>query len=68
MSQLPLDAVLRETSTLVVGGLAQTGDFVVFRHSIPLSNMDINEFERPLRLVTKTADVFEAKFLGTDNL
>lgn len=50
----------------VCGGIAALGDLVTVRHSVPLLNLDINEFERPLALVTGTADRLEQQFQGGD--
>ena len=50
----------------VCGGIAAMGDLVTVRHSVPLLNLDINEFERPLGLVTGTADRLEQQFQGGD--
>jgi hypothetical protein len=50
----------------VCGGIAALGEFVTVRHSVPLLNLDINEFERPLVLVTGTADRLEQQFQGGD--
>jgi hypothetical protein len=52
--------------TMVCGGIAKAGDLLTLRHAIPLSNLDINEFERPLNLVTSSADELEAKLTGGD--
>jgi hypothetical protein len=59
-----LEGLLRETGNMVCGGAAITGDFVIFRHSVPLSNVDINEVTRPLALVTTSADRLEMIFTG----
>ncbi len=39
---------------------------LTIRHSVPLLNLNINEFERPLALVTTTADRFERELTGGD--
>lgn len=61
-----LRRVLEEVGQLVCGGAVATGDKVVFRHSLPLANMDPNEFERPLILVVTSADRLEQKLTGGD--
>lgn len=62
-----LRAVLQEVgNTTVVGGVALIGDFVVLRHSLPLINLDINEFVDPLELVTGSAEMLERQFTGRD--
>lgn len=58
--------VLEEVGQTVCGGASLTGGHITFRHSVPLENLNINEFERPLRLVTTTADYLEQKFVGGD--
>ena len=42
------------------------GEHVVLRHSLPLENLDINEFVDPLALVAGVADELEEKFTGGD--
>lgn len=58
--------VLEEVGRMVCGGAAIEGDLVLVRHTVPLVNLDINEFERPLALVTSSADQLEQKLLGGD--
>ena len=53
-------------STAVVGGAVIMGDYVVLRHSLPLSNLDINEFVDPMELIAGTADELEEIFTGGD--
>lgn len=60
------DSLLREVGGMVCGGLATTGEFLVLRHSVPLANVDINEIERPLKLVLASADRLERIFVGGD--
>jgi hypothetical protein len=67
--EVDLRAVLEEVgSTTVVGGVAIIGEFVMLRHSLPLINLDLNEFIDPLSLVTKAADRLERRFVGGDDL
>ena len=66
IDQIDLGAVLREVSDNVCGAIASAGDFITYRHSTPLANLDGNEFERPLMLVTGTADRLQRKFSGGD--
>lgn len=63
MSLVPL---MREVAETVCGGIGASGDFVTYRHSVPLMNLDVNEFERPLQLVVTTADRLEHKLVGGD--
>jgi hypothetical protein len=51
---------------MVCGGLAIYGEFLAIRDALPLANMQINELERPLRLITATADALEKQFVGVD--
>jgi hypothetical protein len=39
---------------------------LTIRHAVPLANLNINEFERPLSLVTNTADQLERQLTGAD--
>jgi hypothetical protein len=66
VNTIDLRAALEGIGSTVCGGLAQFGDLVTFRHSIPLQNLNINEFESPLALVTTTADNLERQFTGGD--
>jgi hypothetical protein len=53
-------------SSAVVGGAVIMGDYVVLRHSLPLSNLDINEFIDPMFFIAATADELEEMFTGGD--
>jgi len=67
IDKLNLVTLLRTVGNTVVGGLATSGDsLVTFRHSVPLADLSIAEFEVPLRLVLSTADVLEERFSGGD--
>jgi hypothetical protein len=69
VGQVDLRAVLETVgSTTVVGGVAIIGDFVMLRHSLPLINLDLNEFIDPLALVSRWADRLERRFVGRDDL
>jgi hypothetical protein len=39
---------------------------LIYRHAVPLANLDVNEFERPLELVTLAADRLEHSISGGD--
>lgn len=67
-ASLPLLDVLKDVGRMVVGGLIVEGDLALLRHSVPLANLDVNEFERPMRLLRHSADDLEKKYLGTDRL
>jgi hypothetical protein len=67
VQEVDLRSVLQEVgNSTVVGGVALIGDFVVLRHSLPLINLDINEFVDPLVLVTGSAEMLERQFIGRD--
>ncbi|SED61038.1 hypothetical protein SAMN04489727_8571 [Amycolatopsis tolypomycina] len=66
--QVDLLEVLTEVGdAIVVGGLAVMGEHVVLRHSLPLINLDINEFTDPLELVAGAAELLEQQFTGRDD-
>lgn len=68
VEQVDLREVLAEVgNTIVVGGVAVMGDYVVLRHSLPLINLDINEFTDPLDLVASGAEQLERRFTGRDD-
>jgi translation initiation factor 1 (eIF-1/SUI1) len=52
--------------TAVCGGAIVMGEYVAIRHTLPLANLDINEFTDPLALVAGVADELEEKFIGGD--
>ena len=66
LSSVPLIPLLREVDQTICGGIGAVQDLVTFRHSVPLENLDLNEFERPLMLVVATADRLEHKLVGGD--
>lgn len=66
VGSMDLRRALEAVGGKVCGGAAVDGDLVLLRHSVPLANLDINEFERPLALVTTTADELEKTLVGGD--
>jgi hypothetical protein len=67
LGDIDLPRVLAEVGKTVVGGAALVaGHILTVRHAVPLENLNINEFERPLALVTTTADRLEKHFVGGD--
>jgi hypothetical protein len=66
LGKVDLRKAVQEVGETVCGGLASMGEFVTFRHAVPLLNLNINEFERPLLLVTTTADDLEKLLTGGD--
>lgn len=68
LEQVDLVRVLTEVgATTVVGGIVLMGPYLVLRHSLPLLNLDINEFVDPLEMVTGAADDLEEMFTGRDD-
>ncbi|RKT83176.1 hypothetical protein SAMN05421805_105346 [Saccharopolyspora antimicrobica] len=51
----------------VVCGAVIMGDHVLLRHSVPLLNLDINEFTDPLNFIAETADHLEEMFFRDDD-
>ena len=49
---------------MVFGGLAVEGDYLVFRHSIPLKDLDVDEFEIPLAVAVGFGDELEKTLTG----
>jgi hypothetical protein len=67
VSEVDLEKFLTEIGlTSVVCGAVIMGEHVVLRHSLPLENLDINEFIDPLNFVAGTADHLEEVFFGGD--
>jgi len=62
VSNMDLRLALEKIGQVVCGGAG----LVTIRHVVPLANLDINEFERPLGLVTTTADRLEKELVGGD--
>ncbi len=68
VAQVDLREVLTEVGdTIIVGGVAIMGDYLVLRHSLPLVNLNINEFTDPLHLVASAAEQLEGRFTGRDD-
>jgi hypothetical protein len=66
VNKVDLQKALEEVGRIVCGGLAVIGEILTIRHAVPLANLNINEFERPLELVTNTADRLEELLAGGD--
>ncbi len=68
LDQVDLATVLTEIGhAIVVGGAVVMGEHLVLRHSLPLINLDINEFTDPLELVAGSAELLEQQFTGRDD-
>jgi hypothetical protein len=66
VNSIDLRRALESVGDTVCGGLGKLGDLVTFRHAVPLANININELEVPLALVTSTADDLERTLVGGD--
>lgn len=68
VDEVDVTSVLHEVGhTTVVGGVVIMGEFLVLRHSLPLANLDLNEFVDPLALVTSSAELLEEQLTGRDD-
>lgn len=67
VEQIDLQAALEEAGRLICGGVVIQGNFAAYRHAVPLANLDVNEFKRPLQLVTLSADRLEQMLFGEDH-
>ena len=56
----PRDA-LRLSGSMVIGGLALQDNLIVFRHTLPLKNLDSDEFHTPFSHVVKFGDELERR-------
>ena len=66
-SKMDLRLALEKVGQTVCGGAGLIGSLVTIRHAVPLANLDINEFERPMELITTTADRLEKQLVGGDD-
>jgi hypothetical protein len=62
-----LRSLVRAAGSKVCGGIASMeGDIVIYQHAFPLKNFDVADFERPLFMVTSTADELERDIISLD--
>jgi hypothetical protein len=66
LSSVDLRVALQGVRGMPCGGLAATGTYLTLRHGVPLADLDLQEFERPLALITRGADVLERHLTGGD--
>jgi hypothetical protein len=66
LGAINLERALEAASSALCGGLVLHGTLLVFRHAVPLENLDLNEFVRPLELVMVVADDLERRLAGSD--
>lgn len=67
LGNVSLQRVLEITGGIVCGGAGLVGRTLVLKHAVPLADMSVEEFERPLALVMGTADRLERDLAGGDN-
>jgi hypothetical protein len=67
IGEIDLARAATAVGTMVCGGIGVAFDkFVTLRHAVRLADLDVDEFERPLVLVTASADRLEAMFSTAD--
>lgn len=60
-------AALLKSGEMIVGGLVLWQDgTVLFRHSLPLKDLDVDEFEAPFQLAVQFGDALERELVGVD--
>lgn len=65
-SEMAAEVALRKNMGFAVGALCLDKDVYVFRYSVQLATMDLEEFELPLHVVAATADSLEQEFSAQD--
>lgn len=62
-----LDRAVVAVGEMVCGGIGLFGGkYLTLRDAVPLTNLDVNELERPIQLLTTSADRLEAALTGRD--
>ena len=61
----PREALLK-SGQMIVGGLALIDGTIYFRHSLPIKDLDIDEFEVPFQLAVGFGDALEKEIVGID--
>lgn len=62
----PVQGALTAVGNVVCEGAALIESLLFIRHAVPLLNLNINEFERPLLPATVTADRLAREFVSGD--
>lgn len=62
-----LEAFCRAATPYVTGGIVIEGDAILLRDAFPLLNLDTNELEAPLEVITFAADRIESEITGGDD-
>jgi hypothetical protein len=65
-SSVDLQRAAALAAEYVCGGLVIEFDLVLLRHSMPLDDLSISEFEVPLRVVVNGADTIESQLFTVD--
>jgi hypothetical protein len=66
VKDVSLAEVLEKLNGYVVGGAVIIDGQIAVRHSVPLQQLDADEFQIPLLMVSRAADALEKELLGTD--
>ena len=67
VGQVDLEKAITRAAEAVVGGIVGEDGLVLFRHSIPLIDTQLDGFDRPFRKVVELADRLELELTGRDD-
>jgi hypothetical protein len=67
IKKVELKKVCEEVFDNVLGGICILNDLVLYKHAVPLENLDANELTVPLEFICGIADKLEQEFTGGDN-
>lgn len=65
-NQVDLKRTLTIAGQIAPAGVALVGKQLAIRHSLPLANMDPNELEDPMEIISEAADDLERALRETD--
>ncbi|MFC4946330.1 hypothetical protein [Pseudonocardia sp. GCM10023141] len=66
LEQIDLGKMLERAGESIAGGAVSENGLVLFRHSIPLGDTELDGFDRSFRLVVDVADKLELELTGAD--